>query len=213
MSVLMSSVSAPNDRVSAVADRMSRRSGTRRVAAGLAVGVIVATFSLGVRLDVQAAGTEDGPAPGATTAAPLTLGGASSTTVAYGSATTTASTASKAASASDYEAGKLAVSKGDWKQAIAIFTAVTTAEPGNADAWNLLGYATRKNGDPKAAIPLYAKALALNPRHRGALEYQGEAFVETKQLTKARANLAALKRVCGTSCEEYKDLAAAIKKK
>lgn len=193
-------------------EQRSRR--TAAAIAALALGAVLVVPGV----SALGAGTEDGPNPNATTPAPLTLGSstipATATTATpassgYGSAS---STPAAAGAAPTYESGKALIAASDWKGAIAVLNAVTAAEPGNADAWNLLGYATRKNGDPKAAIPLYAKALALNPRHRGALEYQGEAFVETRNLTRARANLAALKRICGTRCEEYRDLAAAIAK-
>lgn len=190
---------------------------SRRAAAAIAALALGAVLVV-PGVSALGAGTEDGPNPNGTTPAPLTLGGSTtipstastaSTASGYGSPS---STPAPAGAAPTYESGKALIAASDWKGAIAVLSAVTAAEPGNADAWNLLGYATRKNGDPKAAIPLYAKALALNPRHRGALEYQGEAFVETRNLTRARANLAALKRICGTRCEEYRDLAAAIAK-
>jgi predicted Zn-dependent protease len=165
--------------------------------------VLAATAAVPIMTSAAfAAGTEDGPTPGATTPAPL----APAPTSAAGASVPS----SAAPSSSPYESAKQMIATKRWAEAIAVLTTLTSSEPGNADAWNLLGYATRKNGSPKAAIPLYAKALALNPRHRGALEYQGEAYVELRNLTKARANLAALKRICGTTCEEYQDLAAMI---
>lgn len=80
----------------------------------------------------------------------------------------------------------------------------------NADIHNLIGYALRKNGDKAGAATYYAKALALDPDHKGALEYQGELFVETGDLAKAKLNLARLVTLCPTGCEERADLEAAI---
>jgi predicted Zn-dependent protease len=114
---------------------------------------------------------------------------------------------------SKYDQGKDAIERKDWKAAVALFDEVVKTDPGNADAWNLYGYSTRKGGNPKAAIGLYDKALKLNPKHLGALEYQGEAFVELKQVPKAKKNLAMIKSICGTSCEQYIDLAKVIGKK
>ena len=52
-------------------------------------------------------------------------------------------------------------------------------------------YATRRNGDAKAAqIPIYQKALALDPKHRGAHEYIGEAYLTLDDPAKARQHLA-----------------------
>ena len=47
-----------------------------------------------------------------------------------------------------------------------------------ADRLNLLGFTARKSGDLDAAGDYYQQALALNPRHTGALEYQGELFIQ-----------------------------------
>src|SRR5881296_1196581 len=81
---------------------------------------------------------------------------------------------------------------------------------GDADAWNWLAYATRRNGDPAKSIPLYQKALALDPRHLGAHEYIGEAYLALDNLPKAKEHLARLNRLCIFSCEEYRDLKKAV---
>jgi len=80
-----------------------------------------------------------------------------------------------------------------------------------ADVYNLMGFSYRKSGDQTRAFVYYEKALALDPNHRGALEYQGELFVETRQLDKAKANLTRLGRLCPFGCEEWTDLDEAIK--
>jgi hypothetical protein len=56
----------------------------------------------------------------------------------------------------------------------------------------------------------YDRALAIAPLHKGALEYEGEAFLETRQLSKAEANLVALRRACPSGCEELADLQSGI---
>ncbi len=62
----------------------------------------------------------------------------------------------------------------------------------------------------KQAATFYAKALDFDPNHKGALEYQGELFVELGQIDKAKANLARLVRLCPQGCEEREDLEKAI---
>lgn len=99
----------------------------------------------------------------------------------------------------------------DWKAAIDKLMAIVAADPGSADAYNLLGYSFRNAGNISRAMQAYNKALGLNPNHTGALEYQGVLFVMLGDLDKANANLAKLETICGTSCEEYEDLAEAIK--
>ena len=59
-----------------------------------------------------------------------------------------------------------------------------------ADRLNLLGFTARKSGDLDAAGDYYQQALALNPRHTGALEYQGELFIQLGKIELAKANLA-----------------------
>ena len=82
----------------------------------------------------------------------------------------------------------------------------------HADLFNLVGFCLRKTGDQKQAFDYYKKALDLNANHLGALEYQGELFVETGQLGKARLNEEHLKILCPKGCEELEDLQAAIAK-
>jgi Flp pilus assembly protein TadD len=80
----------------------------------------------------------------------------------------------------------------------------------HADLYSLLGFSLRKSGDRKMAMTFYTKALEFNPDHKGALEYQGELFVETGDLTKARENAAKLAKLCPQGCEEREDLDKAI---
>jgi Flp pilus assembly protein TadD len=181
----------------------------------VALGATATLAAMGaIALPAGAAGSEDGPNPNTT--APS---GTANPPASKPAATATTAPPTKAVidpakdPAKAYDAGKAAIEAQDWTTAITLLTGVTAVQPTNADAWNFLGYATRKNGNPTAAIPLYAKALALNPKHKGALEYQGEAYVQTNQMAKAKANLAALKKICGTKCEEYKDLAGFISSK
>jgi len=82
--------------------------------------------------------------------------------------------------------------------------------PNNADINNLLGYSARNLKQYKPGATYYAKALKIDPKHLGALEYQGELFMLTKKTSDAKKNLAKLKSLCGVSCEEYLDLKKAI---
>lgn len=80
----------------------------------------------------------------------------------------------------------------------------------HADVYNLMGFSLRKSGDMKQAATFYAKALDFNAEHKGALEYQGEMFVELGEVDKAKANHAKLVKLCPTGCEEREDLEKAI---
>ena len=102
-----------------------------------------------------------------------------------------------------------AVDAGDYAGALTLLRPIVAAEPGNADALNLVGYASRKLGQLDQAATFYQAALAADPNHQGALEYQGELFVMTGNLAGAQANLVRLQALCG-SCEAEEDLAAAL---
>ena len=84
------------------------------------------------------------------------------------------------------------------------------AEPTNADLQNWLGFAYRHEGKYDEALDHYRTALHLDPKHRGAHEYIGETYLLMGNKAKAREHLAALERICGKDCAEYRDLAKAI---
>ena len=97
----------------------------------------------------------------------------------------------------------------DYAGAIAELTPMLSTHQ-HADVYNLMGFSQRKSGDYKQAATFCAKALEFDPQHAGALEYQGEMFVELGQIDKAKANLAKLVSLCPTGCEERGDLELAI---
>ena len=88
-----------------------------------------------------------------------------------------------------------------------------SAYANNADVNNLLGFSSRNLKQLSASARYYQKALRINPNHLGALEYQGELFLQTKKVSAAKKNLAKLKQLCGVNCEEYLDLKKAIGRK
>jgi tetratricopeptide (TPR) repeat protein len=105
---------------------------------------------------------------------------------------------------------KKLVNAGEYVAAIPKLKSVTVSEPRNADAFNLLAFSYRKSGDLDNAAPNYAKALELNPKHRGALEYQGEMYLQLGQVEKAEANLQRIDDICWLSCDEERQLQNAI---
>ena len=118
----------------------------------------------------------------------------------------TSDSTSDIAPAARYLEAKALIEAKDYAGALVILDALVTEDPVNADAWNLQGFSNRKLGQLDLAALSYAEALRLNPAHLGALEYQGEMFIELKQLDQARANLETLKGLCA-DCEETLDLA------
>ena len=111
---------------------------------------------------------------------------------------------------SDYAAGKKAVEAKDWKSAIERLNKALLQDDRNPDIQNLLGYAYRNAGQLDPAFRHYQRALELNPRHRGAREYLGEAYLLANDVQKAQEQLAALRQICLIPCEEYEDLEKAI---
>jgi len=109
-----------------------------------------------------------------------------------------------------YTAAVKAIKAKEYATAIPLLEGVTQREPQNADAYNWLAYATRKNGDPRASIPIYQKALAIDPKHKGAHEYIGEAYLMLGDLPKAKEHLKTLDSLCFITCEEYRDLKRAV---
>lgn len=110
-----------------------------------------------------------------------------------------------------YVEGLNAVKRGDYAAATRAFEAVVAKDDRNANAYNMLAYSIRRGGDAARAIPIYQKALAIDPKHRGAHEYIGEAYLLLGDLPKAKEHLAVLDKLCFLPCEEYSDLKTAVK--
>jgi len=106
----------------------------------------------------------------------------------------------------DYKAAKGAIERKDWTEAAKRLEAVALREPDNADVHNLLGFSNRNLGRYELAFKHYRRALALDPRHKGAHEYIGETYLEVGDLASAEKHLAALRELCPMSCEQLKDL-------
>jgi tetratricopeptide (TPR) repeat protein len=110
----------------------------------------------------------------------------------------------------NYTAGKQAIAASDWKAAQAALSKAVANTPGDANAQNLLAYSYRKLGNLDQAFMHYNEALRLDPKHLGAHEYIGEAYLMAGNLAKAEEHLAALDRLCVFSCEEYRTLKKAV---
>ena len=110
----------------------------------------------------------------------------------------------------NYAAGKQAIAASDWKAAQVALSKAVATEPGDANAQNLLAYSYRKLGNLDQAFMHYNEALRLDPKHRGAHEYMGEAYLMVGNLAKAEEHLAALDRLCTFGCEEYRTLKKAV---
>ena len=109
----------------------------------------------------------------------------------------------------EYSQAVSEVAAGHFPQAVALLESYLARSPEHAkdaDAQNWLGYAYRKTGNLDAAFLHYDKALAIDPRHRGAHEYMGEAYLLAGNIAQAEEHLKALDQLCFTPCAEYSQL-------
>ena len=98
-----------------------------------------------------------------------------------------------------------------YDEAIPLLQNVVAKNARDADAWNYLGFASRKVGKTNEALDAYNKALAIDAKHKGAHEYLGELYLLMKDPAKAQEQLTILQGLCGAGgCEEADDLQQAI---
>ena len=103
-------------------------------------------------------------------------------------------------------------SKKDWQGAEAYMKGVVESNPRDANYNNLYAYAMRKGPKPDMDLVFkyYGEALRIDPNHRNAHEYIGEAYLMVGNVAKAKEHLAVLDRLCTFGCDEYSDLKKAI---
>lgn len=111
----------------------------------------------------------------------------------------------------DYAAGKKAIEKKEWAEAVRRLEVAARRDPDNADIQNYLGYSNRNLKRFDAAFRHYKRSIELNPRHRGAHEYIGEAYLMVGDLPGAERHLKALRDICLLGCEELADLERHVK--
>jgi cytochrome c-type biogenesis protein CcmH/NrfG len=103
------------------------------------------------------------------------------------------------------EQARAAIGKQDWTGAQKILREAVARNPLDADSHNLYAYSIRKGPNPAMDLVFrhYNEALRLEPKHRAAHEYLGEAYLMTGNVVKAREHLAQLDKLCTFGCEEY----------
>ena len=110
----------------------------------------------------------------------------------------------------DVVSGKKAIDDKRWADAVKALSSAALRDTRNADIQNYLGYAYRNAGQMDKAFAHYERALKLNPRHRGAHEYVGEAYLMVGKPARAQEHLKALQAICVLPCEELDDLRTKI---
>lgn len=107
-----------------------------------------------------------------------------------------------------YQQGRALAKEAHYDWAIEVLSAIQDQE--DPRVLNYLGYSNRKAGRLDIGITYYRKALAIDPNFNLAREYLGEGYLAAGRVDLAMAELAAIAKSCGTGCEEYKELNAAI---
>lgn len=107
-----------------------------------------------------------------------------------------------------YEQGRELAKEGHYEWALTVLAAIS--KQNDPKVLNYIGYSHRKAGRIGEGIAHYRKALAIDPDFVLAREYLGEGYVASGQIELARLELSEIEKRCGTTCEEYQDLAEAI---
>ena len=110
------------------------------------------------------------------------------------------------------ERAAAASSRSDWTGAQSILREGLAKSPNNAEYHNMYAYNLRKGPQPDMSLVFkhYNEALRLDPRHRGANEYLGEAYLMVNNLPKAKEQLGVLDKLCFFPCKEFSDLKKSI---
>jgi tetratricopeptide (TPR) repeat protein len=74
-----------------------------------------------------------------------------------------------------------------FREARGKFEEAAKAAPDMKEAWNLIGYTSRRLGEYDRSLEAYEKALALNPDYPEAIEYRAEAYLALDRLDDAKA--------------------------
>ena len=110
----------------------------------------------------------------------------------------------------NYTKAKALIEAKDYAGAMPLLQQVVAKDPKNADAYNLMGFATRKSGDANGSLQYYNQALGIDPKHLGAHEYIGEAYLMLGKVAEAEQELAKLDALCVFGCVEQRTLKQAI---
>src|SRR6267378_2231878 len=105
-----------------------------------------------------------------------------------------------------------AKAKNDWSEAQATLRQALARNPDNADYNNLYAYSIRKGSNPDMSLVFkhYNEALSIDPKHKGAHEYLGEAYLMVGNVGKAKEHLTQLDKICFFPCSEFTDLKKAV---
>ena len=110
----------------------------------------------------------------------------------------------------DLNVAQVAIDAGNYETAIAKLQAILGEYPESAEANIRLGYVHRRLQNFTEAFAYYQRALEIAPRHTGAHQYIGEAYLEIGDLETAEYHLAQLSDICEYGCDDYWQLHEAV---
>lgn len=109
-----------------------------------------------------------------------------------------------------YQQGRALAKAGEYGWALTVLAAVSNQN--DPRVLNYTGYSYRKWGQIEKGIGYYQKALAIDPNFVLVREYLGEGYIAAGKIDLAKDQLAQIAARCGTTCEEYQDLAEELEK-
>jgi tetratricopeptide (TPR) repeat protein len=107
-----------------------------------------------------------------------------------------------------YETGRALAKAGYYQDALDAFALIKNKN--DAMTLTMIGYSKRKLGFTDEGIAIYHQALAIDPDNVNTHEYLGEGYLAAGRIDLAELELDTLARLCGTTCEQYRDLQTAL---
>ena len=107
-----------------------------------------------------------------------------------------------------YQQGRALAYAGEYEWALEVLGAVSNKN--DPRVLNYMGYSYRKAGHFDEAFGYYHKAIEIDPNYVLAREYLGEGYVAAGRVDLAKLQLTEIATRCGTTCEEYQELAEHI---
>jgi tetratricopeptide (TPR) repeat protein len=107
-----------------------------------------------------------------------------------------------------YQQGRNLALSGEYDWAIGVLELVSNKN--DPRVLTYIGYSHRKAGRFDQAFNYYHKALEIDPNSVLTREYLGEGYVAAGKIDLAKAELNEIANRCGTTCEEYQELAEHI---
>jgi len=111
----------------------------------------------------------------------------------------------------DYKKAVNLIKKQNYQEALPILESILSKSKyqKDPDILNEYAFTLRKTGNFTKAEEHYNKALKIDPKHKGALEYLGELYVDTKRIDEAKKILVKLEKC---KCNEFAELKDYINK-